>query len=57
MTAVRDWSFAEDIMQGAWLTLQQEVPDAYILSSGIPHTVAEVAQFAFAQLGPNAQTS
>jgi len=35
-------------VRGAWLMLQQERPDDYILASGVPHTVAEFAQAAFA---------
>jgi len=48
LSAVRDWSFAGDIVEGAWLMLQREHPDDYILASGVPHTVAEFAQAAFA---------
>jgi GDPmannose 4,6-dehydratase len=48
LDAVRDWSFAGDIMRGAWLMLQQEEPDDYILASGVPRTVAELARTAFA---------
>jgi GDPmannose 4,6-dehydratase len=48
LDAIRDWSFAGDIVRGAWLMLQQERPDDYILASGVPHTVAEFAQAAFA---------
>jgi GDPmannose 4,6-dehydratase len=48
LDAVRDWSFAGDIMQGAWLMLQQERPDDYVLASGVAHTVAELARTAFA---------
>jgi len=48
LDAIRDWSFAGDIVRGAWLMLQQERPDDYILSSGVPHTVAEFAKAAFA---------
>lgn len=51
VSAVRDWSFAGDMMLGAWLMLQQEEPDDYILASGIGHTVAEFAERAFAYLG------
>jgi GDPmannose 4,6-dehydratase len=50
LEAVRDWSFAADIMQGAWLTLQQQEPRDYILASGVPHTVREFAEIAFASL-------
>jgi GDPmannose 4,6-dehydratase len=48
LEAVRDWSFAGDIVRGAWLMLQQEHPDDYVLASGVPRTVAEFAQAAFA---------
>lgn len=48
LSAVRDWSFAGDIMRGAWLMLQQERPGDYVLASGVPHTVADFARTAFA---------
>jgi GDPmannose 4,6-dehydratase len=48
LDAVRDWSFAGDVMRGAWLMLQQEHPDDYVLASGVPRTVAELARVAFA---------
>jgi GDPmannose 4,6-dehydratase len=48
LDAVRDWSFAGDIVRGAWLMLQQERPDDYVLASGVPRTVAELARTAFA---------
>jgi GDPmannose 4,6-dehydratase len=50
LDAVRDWSFAGDIVRGAWLMLQQEQPGDYVLASGVPHTVAEFAETAFACL-------
>ena len=51
VSAVRDWSFAGDVMLGAWLMLQQDEPGDYILASGIGHTVAEFAEQAFAYVG------
>jgi GDPmannose 4,6-dehydratase len=48
LDAVRDWSFAGDIVRGAWLMLQQERADDYVLASGVPHTVAELVHTAFA---------
>jgi len=48
LEAVRDWSFAGDIVRGAWLMLQQERPEDYVLASGVPRTVAELARTAFA---------
>ena len=53
--AVRDWSFAGDVMRGAWLMLQQKHPDDYVLASGVPRTVAEFAQAAFACLDLDAE--
>ncbi len=46
--AVRDWSFAGDIMRGAWLMVQQDAPEEYVLASGVARTVAELARTAFA---------
>jgi GDPmannose 4,6-dehydratase len=48
LDAVRDWSFAGDIVRGAWLMLQQEQAEDYVLASGVPRTVTEFAQAAFA---------
>jgi GDPmannose 4,6-dehydratase len=55
LDAVRDWSFAGDVVEGAWLMLQQEQPGDYVLASGVPHTVAELAQVAFACVGLDAE--
>jgi GDPmannose 4,6-dehydratase len=48
--AIRDWSFAGDVVRGAWLMLQQAAPDDYILASGVGHTVQEFADAAFAHV-------
>jgi GDPmannose 4,6-dehydratase len=48
LEAVRDWSFAGDVMEGAWLMLQQERAEDYVLASGVPHTVHDLARTAFA---------
>ncbi len=55
LDAVRDWSFAGDIMRGAWLMLQQERPEDYVLASGCGRTVRELAQTAFACVGLRAE--
>ncbi len=55
LDAVRDWSFAGDIMEAAWLALQHDRPGDYILASGVPHTVAELADVAFACVGLEAE--
>ena len=42
------FSFAGDVVRGAWIMLQQECADDYVLASGVGRTVAEFAQVAFA---------
>ena len=56
LDAVRDWSFAGDIMRGAWLMLQQEQPADYVLASGVARTVGELARAAFACVGLQAES-
>ncbi|MHB8243707.1 MAG: GDP-mannose 4,6-dehydratase [Solirubrobacteraceae bacterium] len=51
LDAVRDWSFAGDVMEGAWMMLQSERAEDYVLASGVPHTVADLARIAFASVG------
>jgi GDPmannose 4,6-dehydratase len=48
LDAVRDWSFAGDVMHAAWLMLQQDSPGDYVLASGVARTVGELARTAFA---------
>ncbi len=55
LQAVRDWSFAGDIVRGAWLMLQQDRPGDYVLASGVGRTVAELAHVAFACVGLDAE--
>jgi GDPmannose 4,6-dehydratase len=55
LDAVRDWSFAGDVMRGAWLALQQERPDDYVLASGVGRTVAQLVETAFACVGLEAE--
>ena len=52
---MRDWSFAGDIVCGAWLMLQQDRADDYVLASGVAHTVGDFARAAFACVGLDAQ--
>jgi GDPmannose 4,6-dehydratase len=50
-TAIRDWSFAPDVMRGCRLMLGQTSPGDYILASGVGHTVQEFLDAAFAHAG------
>lgn len=46
--AVRDWSHARDIVAGMVLALRHDVPDDYVFASGVPHTVGDLVDAAFA---------
>lgn len=48
LDAVRDWSFAGDVMSGAWLALQHGEPEDFVFASGVGRTVAQLAETAFA---------
>lgn len=56
LDTVRDWSFAGDVMHGAWLMLQQDEPEDYVLASGVGHTVAQLVHLAFAHVGLDAES-
>ncbi|WP_040598944.1 GDP-mannose 4,6-dehydratase [Patulibacter medicamentivorans] len=49
--AVRDWSHARDIVDGMVLALRHDEPGDYVLASGIPHTVGDLVDAAFAAAG------
>jgi GDPmannose 4,6-dehydratase len=51
LDAKRDWGHARDYVEGMWRILQQDVPDDYVLATGEAHTVREMAERAFAEVG------
>jgi GDPmannose 4,6-dehydratase len=51
LQARRDWGYAPEYMEAAWAMLQAEEPDDYVIGTGEQHSVAELADAAFAALG------
>jgi GDPmannose 4,6-dehydratase len=47
----RDWSDAEDFVEGVWLMLNQDKPIEYVLSSNETHTIKEFVELAFKEVG------
>jgi GDPmannose 4,6-dehydratase len=47
----RDWSDAEDFVEGVWLMLNQETPKEYVLSSNETHSIKEFVELAFRSAG------
>jgi GDPmannose 4,6-dehydratase len=48
LTAVRDWTFAGDVVEGMWHMAQADEPGDLVLASGVGRTVGELVQVAFA---------
>ncbi len=48
LEARRDWGHAADYMEGAWMMLQQVLPDDYVLATGETHSVRDFVERAFA---------
>jgi GDPmannose 4,6-dehydratase len=44
----RDWGFAKDYVEAMWRMLQGDQPNDYILATGLPHTVRDFLESAFA---------
>ncbi len=51
LDAQRDWGYAADYVRGMWLMLQQDHPGDYVLSTGETHSVRELCQIAFDEVG------
>jgi GDPmannose 4,6-dehydratase len=47
----RDWGYAGDYVKGMWLMLQQDQPDDYVLATGQTHSIEDLVQRAFAEVG------
>jgi GDPmannose 4,6-dehydratase len=47
----RDWGYAGDYVKGMWLMLQQDQPDDYVLATGETHSIEELVERAFAEVG------
>ena len=51
LSAVKDWGYAMDYVDGMWKMLQQDYPDDFVLGTNESHTVREFAEAAFRTIG------
>lgn len=51
LDAERDWGHARDYVEAMWLMLQQDEPDDYVIGTGVPHSVRDFCEQAFAVAG------
>jgi GDPmannose 4,6-dehydratase len=47
LDAKRDWGYAPEYMEAAWMMLQQKDPDDYVVATGETHSVQEFLEEAF----------
>lgn len=51
LDAKRDWGHAKDYVEGMWRILQQDVPEDFVLATGITTTIRDFVKMAFAEVG------
>ncbi len=49
--AKRDWGHAKDYVEAMWLMLQQDVPEDYVIATGVTTSVRDFIIMAFAEVG------
>ena len=51
LDAKRDWGYAPEYMAAAWLMLQQDSPDDYVIGTGETYSVKDFVESAFRHVG------
>ena len=51
LDASRDWGYAPEYVEAMWRMLQTDEPEDFVIASGATHTVAQLAETAFAHVG------
>ena len=47
----RDWGYAGDYVTAMWMMLQADAPDDYVIATGETHSIEELVERAFAEVG------
>lgn len=51
LSSLRDWGYAKDYVECMWLILQNDVPEDFVIATGVQHSVREFCQLAFRHAG------
>jgi GDPmannose 4,6-dehydratase len=51
LDSFRDWGYAPDYVEAAWLMLQQDVPDDYVIATGETRSIRDFLDAAFGCVG------
>lgn len=51
LSSLRDWGYAKDYVECMWLILQNDIPEDFVIATGVQHSVREFCQLAFRYAG------
>lgn len=51
LDSLRDWGYAKDYVECMWLMLQHDIPEDFVIATGVQHTVREFTTLAFHYAG------
>ena len=51
LSSLRDWGYAKDYVECMWLILQHDVPEDFVIATGVQHSVRDFCQCAFRAVG------
>tara|TARA_R110001583_G_scaffold89099_3_gene230321 strand:- start:1476 stop:2594 length:1119 start_codon:yes stop_codon:yes gene_type:complete len=51
MDALRDWGHAKDYVRMQWMMLQQELPEDFVIATGVQYSVREFIEWSAKELG------
>ena len=51
LDSLRDWGYAKDYVECMWLILQHEIPEDFVIATGVQHSVREFTDLAFRHVG------
>ncbi len=51
LSAKRDWGHARDYVKMQWMMLQQEIPEDFVIATGVQHSVREFVNIAASEMG------
>lgn len=51
LDSLRDWGYAKDYVECMWLILQHDIPDDFVIATGVQHTVRDFTEKAFKENG------
>ena len=51
LSSLRDWGYARDYVECMWLMLQNDIPEDFVIATGVQHSVREFCKLAFFYVG------